>query len=244
MTKRLEHKIALITGGTTGIGAACARLFRDEGATVIVTGANEDNVAKAVAAGFDAVRCDQTNMDDIDALMAGIADRHGRIDCLMVNAGGGGGAPLADITPEVFDAVIALNLKGVLFTVQRALPLMPDGGAIVLTSSVGGRSAIAPNVAYGAAKAGVRSFGRSFADALIARRIRVNVLTPGLIDTPLFDKMPAPRAMIVDHLKGLVPMGRPGTPDEAATAALFLACSDSSFMTGTEIVVAGGQTDL
>jgi NAD(P)-dependent dehydrogenase (short-subunit alcohol dehydrogenase family) len=177
--------------------------------------------------------------------MATVQERYGRIDILFANAGSPGpGQSIDAIDEAAFDLVIGINLKGMLFTVQKALPMMGAGGAIVLTSSVGGESAMPMNFAYGASKAGVRSLGRSLAAGLQTRGIRVNVLTPGLFRTPLFGNMGDKGEQILTRLIGHVPMGRAGDPAEAATVALFLASSAASFMTGAEVKVTGGQSDL
>lgn len=243
---QLGGKIALISGGTTGIGAAAARLFRDEGATVVVTGTNPANLAAArEEMGVEAVACDCSDVAAIRATMATIGERHGRIDILFANAGiPGASASVEKVTEEDFDRVIAVNLQGVFFTVQAALPLMGEGGSIILTSSVGGHVAMARSLPYGASKAGVRSLGRSLASALVERGIRVNVLTPGLIRTPLFDRMPVPADVVIGEIAKRVPMARAAEPIEAAQVALFLASPAASFVTGAEYKVGGGETDL
>lgn len=244
-TGKLAGKIALITGGTSGIGLASARLFRGEGATVIVTGTNPEKLAAAASDGFDAIACDQSKMADLDTLFDTITERHGRIDVLFGNAGAPGALhKLGSVTEEVYDTIMGLNLKGLYFTVQKALTLMPDGGAIVLTASVAAHSGLPGSTIYAASKAGVRSLGRGFAAELLKRKIRVNTLTPGLTDTPAIAALDALPGNIRDHLVSLVPMRRSGTSEEAAAAALFLASNDSSFMTGAEIIVSGGQIDL
>lgn len=242
---KLQDKVALITGGTTGIGLASAMLFRDEGAKVIVTGVNQSNLDKvARIEGIDALRCDQSNIADIENMIATVRETHGDLDVLFVNAGiPGSGHPLGRADEDTFDRIVGTNLKGVLFTTQAALPWMADGGSIVLTSSIAAHSALPGGSIYAASKAGVRAFARTWAAELLPRRIRVNTLTPGLIDTPLLDRIDMPpeaRSSLTER----IPMGRAGAPVEAATAALFLASDDSSFMTGGEIIVSGGQLNL
>jgi NAD(P)-dependent dehydrogenase (short-subunit alcohol dehydrogenase family) len=242
----LNGKIAVITGGTTGIGEAAARLFKAEGATVIVMGSNPDNLVRARATfGVEAIACDVGSIDSITRAMKQVQAGHGRIDILFANAGIPGAPKSIDELDEAtFDLVIGINLKGMLFTVQKALPMMGNGSAIVLTSSIGAHDAMPMNLPYSASKAGVRALGRGLAGALHARGIRVNVLTPGLFRTPLFGKMAERGEKLLTALAQNVPMGRPGDPGEAAAAALFLASPAASFITGAELKVSGGQTDL
>jgi NAD(P)-dependent dehydrogenase (short-subunit alcohol dehydrogenase family) len=182
-----------------------------------------------------------------DALMARVKRDWGRIDVLFVNAGIGGFAPLEQTTPEYFDRMIAVNLKGPYFAVQKAVPLMSDGGAIVLTSSIGHCMGIPGNSVYAASKAGLRSLARNLGAELVGRGIRVNCLSPGPIDTPLFDRSGIPAAeqpAMRESIRGNIPMGRFGTADEVASAALFLASSDSSFVTGIDLLVDGGAVSF
>lgn len=244
--KKLKGKVALITGGTTGIGLASARLFRDEGARVIVTGTRLPGIeALAMEDGIEAVRSDQSCPADIAALASAIGKRHGRLDIMFLNAGiPGKGQPLGAVDEATCDDIIGINLKGVLFTAQALLPLMAKGGAIIITSSVAAHSALPGASVYAASKAGVRAFVRSWAAELLPRGIRVNTLTPGLIETPLMRRIDVTPEAMERLASKIVPMGRAGTPLEAAAAALFLASNDSSFITGGEIIVSGGQIDL
>jgi NAD(P)-dependent dehydrogenase (short-subunit alcohol dehydrogenase family) len=244
---KLAGKVALIVGGTSGIGYASARLFKAEGATVIVTGASQGNADRAaLELGVEAIASDMTSMADIDALIAGIKERHGRIDTLFCSAGISGGIhPFESVDEETYDLIMAVNLKGVFFTVQRALTIMPDGGSVVLTSSISTRRGWPTTSVYTAAKAGITALGRTLASELTGRRIRVNTFVPGVFDTPLLQKFELPedvRAKRDAAYAKTIPMGRVGNPAEAAKAALYLASDDSSFMTGGDLVVSGGQT--
>lgn len=244
---RLAGKIALITGGTSGLGLAAARLFKAEGATVIATGASRENAERvAQEQGIEAVASDISRLGEIDALIAGIRERHGRIDTLFCSAGISGGVhPYESVDEEAYDRIMGINLKGVFFTVQRALTIMPDGGSIVLTSSISTRCGWPTTSVYTAAKAGVTALGRALASELVGRKIRVNTLVPGVFDTPMLEKFqfsPEVRAQRDAAMQKNIPMGRKGDPLEAAKAALYLASDDSSFMTGGDLVVSGGQT--
>ena len=234
-----------MTGGTTGIGRAAAALFRDEGATVIVTGTSDANLAAVREdLGIEAILSDIADLGQIDALMHHIADRHDRLDIVFANAGiPGPQGSLDQITVADFDQVVAVNMRGLFFTVVKALPLMGTGGAIVLTSSIGAHVGMAHAPVYAASKAAVRSLGRSLAAALVERNIRVNTLTPGFFKTPLFDKIGVDGNQL-QKFTAEVPMQRAGELHEAARAALFLASNDSSYVTGSELRVAGGQTDI
>lgn len=242
MTK-LAGKIALITGGTSGIGLATARLFKAEGATVIATGASAENAERAAHdLGIEAISSDTSRLDEIDKLIDGIKARHGRIDTLFCAAGiSGGFHPFDLVDEETYDRLMGINLKGMFFTVQRAVRIMPDGGSIVLTSSAATRCGSPALTAYTASKGGVTAFGRSLAGELIGRRIRVNTLVPGVFNTSMFEKFAFSEETKAKINVG-IPMGRIGDPLEAAKAALYLASEDSSFMTGGDLVISGGQT--
>ena len=243
---KLEGKIALITGGSSGIGLATAKRFVAEGAYVFITGRREAELAaavKAVGKNIKALKGDVSNLDDLDRILAVIKQDKGRLDIVFANAGIAKFAALGEITEELYDAIFDINVKGMLFTVQKALPLMPDGAAIILASSVVGSKGLAANSVYAATKAVARSFARTWTTDLKQRRIRVNAISPGSIDTPglngLLASSPAGeqrRKMIAT----VTPLGRLGTADEIAAAAVFLASDDASYVTGTELFVDGG----
>jgi NAD(P)-dependent dehydrogenase (short-subunit alcohol dehydrogenase family) len=243
---RLEGKIALITGGNSGIGLATAKRFVDEGAYVFVTGRRDSELAAAVEAigrNVTGVQGDVSNLADLDRLFAQIRQQKGRLDIVFANAGMGRLAAFGDITEELYDLTFDVNVKGLLFTVQKALPLLPDGASIILNASIVASKGLAANSVYSATKAAVRSFARTWTTDLKARRIRVNAVSPGSTDTPglsnLFASGDAGRERM-KMIPGTVPLGRFGTPDEIAKAVLFLASDDSSFVTGTELFVDGG----
>lgn len=243
---KLNDKVAVITGGTTGIGLATARLFAAEGAKVTVTGRNPETLAVAerelTGTGARVVASDATKVAALDRLFADVRARHGRLDVLFVNVGGGSFRPLAAADEAFFDEIISLNLKSAYFTVQKAVPLMARGGAIVLNSSVVIHKGFPGTSLYSAAKAGIRQLARSLGAELADAGIRINVVSPGPIDTPIFDKLGlgAGKDGFVAQMEGSVPMKRLGRPEEIARAALFLASDDASFMTGGELLVEGG----
>ncbi|CDG81238.1 SDR family NAD(P)-dependent oxidoreductase [Janthinobacterium agaricidamnosum] len=246
---RLNGKVALITGGNSGIGLAAAKRFAAEGAQVVITGRRQDELDKALAAighGAIAVQGDISRLDDLDRITAEVASEKGHIDILFANAGLGDTEPLGAITEASFDRTFGVNVKGTLFTIQKALPLMKAGGSIILTSSTTGSMGTPGFSVYSASKAAVRNLARSWALDLKGTGIRVNVLSPGPTETPgLLGLAPADQQ---DKLKaGLVaatPIGRMGRPDEIAAAALFLASDDSSFMTGSELFADGGYAQV
>lgn len=251
MSKKLEGKIALITGGTSGIGLATAKRFVAEGATVVVTGRRKevlDAAVKEIGAGATGVQADAGSLSDLDKLYAQIKQQHGRIDVLFANAGVGEFAPLEKVTEEHFDRIFDTNVKGVLFTVQKALPLIPDGGAIVLNASIVSVKGMPAFGVYNATKAAVRSFARTWTNELKERQIRVNAVSPGPIDTPAIDGLAQNNEEQAGQLKaGLasqVPLGRMGQPDEIAKAVVFLASDDSSFVAGVELFVDGGMVQV
>ena len=242
---KLDGKVALITGGTTGIGEATARLFQAEGATVVATGANPDGLDKARAAlpGVEVVLSDQSDPAASQALADDVAARHGRIDILFVNAGVAAFSPLDQLTEEGFDRQFDINVKGALFAAKAAAPHIPQGGAIVFTASTAASSGMAGASVYSATKAAVRSFARSLGAELAPRGIRVNAISPGPIDTPIFGKGGGLTPEQVEGFKtqivSQVPLKRIGQADEIAKAVLFLA-ADATFVTGEEIVAGGG----
>jgi NAD(P)-dependent dehydrogenase (short-subunit alcohol dehydrogenase family) len=214
MAGKLEDKIALVTGGSSGIGL---------------------------------VRADASSLSDLDRLFAQIKQEKGRLDVLFANAGGGSFAPIGTITEELYNQTFDTNVKGVLFTVQKALPLIPDGGSIILNASVAGSKGLPAFSVYSATKAAVRSFARSWTTDLKDRGIRVNVISPGPIKTPILDGLAETeegRQGIVDKLTSMVPLGRMGQPDEIGKAAVFLASSDASFIAGAELFVDGGSAQV
>lgn len=247
---RLEGKTAVITGGNSGIGLAAAKRFVAEGAHVVITGRRQEELDKAVAAigaGVTAVQGDVSNLEDLDRLFATVRDARGHIDVLFANAGLGSMAPIGAITEESFDRTFDVNVKGTLFTVQKALPLMQAGGSIILTGSTTGSTGTPAFSVYGATKAAIRNFARSWALDLKGSGIRVNVLSPGPTETPgLLDglAMSGHQEAMIAGLIAQIPIGRMGVPEETAAVALFLASDDSSFMTGSEVFVDGGMAQV
>jgi NAD(P)-dependent dehydrogenase (short-subunit alcohol dehydrogenase family) len=251
MARRLAGKIAVVTGGTTGIGFASAELFAAEGARVFITGRRRAELDKAVAAiGGTAtgVHADSAKMADLNRLYAQVKADAGRIDILFANAGGGSNLPLGSITEEQYDDTFGRNVKGVLFTVQKALPLLVDGASVILTGSTASVVAMPAFSVYGASKAALRSFARHWTLDLKERRIRVNVLSPGPTKTPgllgLAGDDRAAQEGMLEQMASELPLGRVADPEEIATAALFLASDDSSFVTGAELFADGGQAQV
>jgi NAD(P)-dependent dehydrogenase (short-subunit alcohol dehydrogenase family) len=251
MVHRLTGKIAVVTGGTTGIGFATAKRFAAEGARVFVTGRRQAELDKAIAAiGGNAtgLQVDSAKMTDLDRLYTQVKADAGRIDILFANAGGGSTLPLGSITEEQYDDTFGRNVKGVLFTVQKALPLLVDGASVILIGSTASIVAMPAFSVYGASKAALRSFARHWTLDLKERRIRVNVLSPGPTKTPgLLDLAGSDRVAqqgMLDQMASALPLGRVADPDEIASAALFLASDDSSFVTGAELFADGGQAQV
>ena len=243
---KLEGKIALITGGNSGIGMATAKQFVNEGAYVFITGRRDAELAAAVkqiGRNVIGIQGDASNPGDLDRLFAQIKREKGKLDIVFANAGVAKYAPLGSITQELYDEIFNINVKGMLFTVQKALQLMPDSAAIVLNASIVGSKGLAENSVYSATKAAVRSFARTWTTDLKARRIRVNAVSPRSTDTPGLNELLASsevgeqRKKVIAHA---VPLGRFGTPDEIAKAVVFLASDDASYITGTELLVDGG----
>jgi hypothetical protein len=251
MSGRLENKVAVITGGSTGIGFATAKRFVTEGASVFLTGRRApelDRAAEMLGPHAVPILADSSNLDDLDRLYEIIRRETGRIDILFANAGGGSNLPLGSITEEQYDDTFGRNVKGVLFTVQKALPLLVDGASVILTGSTASIVAMPSFSVYGASKAALRSFARHWTLDLKQRRIRVNVLSPGPTKTPgllglASDDRAAQQAML-DQMASELPIGRVADPDEIAGAALFLASDDSSFVTGAELFADGGQAQV
>ena len=243
---KLEGKIALITGGNGGIGLATAKQFVNEGAYAFITGRREPELAAAVkeiGKNATAIQGDVSNLADLDRLFAQIKKEKGKIDVVFANAGVAKFAPFGTITEEHYDSIFNINVKGLLFTVQKALPLLPDGASIILNASIVASKGFSSNSVYSATKSAVRSFARTWTTDLKDRRIRVNAVSPGATDTPGLREFLADAETGQERLKMLsnnVPLGRLGTPDEIAKAVVFLASGDSSYITGTELFVDGG----
>jgi NAD(P)-dependent dehydrogenase (short-subunit alcohol dehydrogenase family) len=249
LEKRLEGKIAVITGGNSGIGLATAQRFVQEGAFVFITGRRQDELDKAVkqiGRNVMGVQGDVSNIADLDRLYDTVKQQKGRIDVLFANAGILEFAPLGSITESQVDKSFDINVKGLLFTVQKALPLFQDGGSIILTASVNASKGFEGVSVYGATKAAVRSFARSWTVDLKHRKIRVNAISPGPIDTPMTRSMVQGESgeQLKKNLLSTMPLGRMGNPDEIAKAVSFLASDDSSFVTGIELFVDGGQAQI
>lgn len=251
MATRLAGKIALVTGGSSGLGFATARLFADEGATVFITGRRQEELDRAVSHignGAIGVQGDIASIADLDRLYDVIRAQASRLDVVFANAGGGEFAPLGQITESHVDKWLRINVKGTLFTVQKALPLMPDGASVILNGSMVSRKAIPAFGVYAATKAAIRSFARTWSVDLQARKIRVNVVAPGTVVTPAYrtelgmndDEI----RQFVDRASAVTPLGRAGTPEEVAKAVLFLASDDSSYITGIELFVDGGAAQI
>src|SRR3989475_11801689 len=247
---KLEGKIALITGGNSGIGLATAKQFVNEGAYAYITGRREPELAAAVkeiGRNVTGVQGDVANLRDLDRPFTQIQQEKGRLDIVFANAGVAKYAPFGKITEELYDSIFNINVKGVLFTVQKALPLMPDGASVILNASVVASKGLSANSVYSATKAAVRSFARTWTTDLKDRHIRVNAVSPGPILTPgLHDLMDSTGAgeQRLKMLSSTVPLGRLGAPSEIAKAVVFLASDDSSYITGTELFVDGGMAQV
>jgi NAD(P)-dependent dehydrogenase (short-subunit alcohol dehydrogenase family) len=247
---KLEGKVAVITGGNSGIGLATAQQFVSDGAYVFITGRRQSELDSAATQigknNVTAVQGDVSNLADLDRLYAKVKEQKGQINILFANAGIIGAAPLGEISEEHFDKSFGINVKGLLFTVQKALPLFQDGGSIILNASVAASKGIESTSVYSATKAAIRSFARTWTADLKQRKIRVNAISPGRIDTPIFngvlneEQTKQFNATVVAN----VPLGRMGNPDEVAKAASFLASDDSSYITGTELSVDGGLAQI
>jgi NAD(P)-dependent dehydrogenase (short-subunit alcohol dehydrogenase family) len=243
---KLSGKVAVVTGGNSGIGLSTAQVFAAEGAQVVVTGRRKAELDAAVAAighGAVGVQGDVAKLADLDRLYAEVKTKFGRIDILFANAGVCELAPLGGVSEEHFDKVFDINVKGLLFTVQKALPLFADGGSIILNSSVANTTGIPAFGVYSATKAAVRSFARTWTAELKDRKIRVNVISPGPIETPIFGKAGLSGEQLKDfdaQISAQVPLGRFGKPEEIAKAALFLASDDASYVAGADLYVDGG----
>ena len=247
---RLDGKVAVITGGNSGMGLATAQRFVAEGAYVFITGRRQaelDAAVKLIGKNVTGVQGDVSNLADLDRLYATVKQQKGKIDVLFANAGVGALAPLGEITEEHFDKIFNVNVRGLLFTVQKALPLFQNGGSIILNASIASIKGIEAFSVYSASKAAVRSFARTWTVDLKSRKIRVNTLSPGPIDTPILEGLASTEEelkQVKTHLASQVPLGRMGTSDEIAKVALFLASDDSSFVTGVELFVDGGMAQI
>ena len=251
MTQDFNNKVVVVTGGTSGIGLATARAFSAAGASVFVTGRRQDAldaVLKTIGGRVTGVRGDMSNLADIDRLYDTVQQQHAQIDVIFANAGGGGFAPLGAISEEHYQQTFDTNVKGVLFTVQKALPLLRDGASVVLTSSVTAITGTAAFSVYSATKAAVRNFARSWILDLKDRKIRVNAVRPGPIETAGLVELAGPDAAaqqgLLDYMAGQVPLGRVGQPEEIAKAVLFLASDQASYVNGIELFVDGGMAQI
>jgi NAD(P)-dependent dehydrogenase (short-subunit alcohol dehydrogenase family) len=248
--KKLEGKIALVTGGNSGIGLATAKQFVAEGAYVYITGRRQvelDAAVEAIGKNVTAVQSDVSNLADLDRLFATIKQEQGHLDIIFANAGGGQIAPLGAITEEHFDKTFNINVKGLLFTVQKALPLLPEGASIILNASTASIKGTPAFSVYSATKAAVRSFARNWILDLRERKIRVNAISPGVVPTPGYDHLGLNDQQLqefVDSQASAIPLGRVGKPDEIAKAVVFLASDDSSFVNGIELFVDGGMAQI
>ena len=247
---KLEGKIALITGGNSGIGLATAKQFVNEGAYVFITGRREPELAAAVkeiGRNVTSVQGDVSNLGDLERLFAQIKLEKGKLDVVFANAGVAKYAPFGEITEEFYDSIFDVNVKGLLFTVQQALPLLRDGASIILNASIVASKGLPANSVYSATKAAVRSFARTWTTDLKDRRIRVNAVSPGATDTPGLSNLLASAEVGEERMKMIfnsVPLGRLGTPDEIAKAVVFLASDDSSYISGMELFVDGGMAQV
>ena len=244
--KTLEGKVAVITGGSSGIGFATAKLFQQVGASVAISGRNQkslDEAVKELGAGVLAVRSDVSKLGDLDVLFDVVTKKLGRIDVLFANAGIAKFAPVSDVSEDVYDETFDINVKGVFFTIQKAIPFLHDNASIILNTSFVNQAGVPTTSVYAASKAAVRSMARSFAPELAGRGIRVNVVSPGPIATPIYGKLGLPKEAVdafAANIVSQVPLKRFGNPEEVAQTALFLASSASSYVTGVELNVDGG----
>lgn len=246
---KLTGKTAVITGGNSGIGLATARLFHQEGAKVIITGRNQTTLdaAAQVGSGIVAIRSDAANLRDITDLFAKVSEYVDKIDILFLNAGIARFVPIQQIDEKLFDEVVDTNFKGLYFSIQQALPLLSEGASIILTTSIANQKGMPTSSVYAASKSAVRSLARTLSAELLERGIRVNAISPGPIETPIFGRTGAPEAAsqnMKETMRQLVPLKRLGDPEEIARTALFLASNDSAFIVGSEIVIDGGLSQL
>jgi NAD(P)-dependent dehydrogenase (short-subunit alcohol dehydrogenase family) len=247
---KLEGKVAVITGGNSGIGLATAKEFKEQGARVVITGRDQqtlDEAKREIGGDVLVIRSDASSLTEIDKLFAAVKEKLGRIDVLFINAGIGKFAPVEAVTEELFDLVMDVNFKGAYFTIQKALPLLNDNASIILNSSINAHIGMPNSSVYAASKAALLTLARTLSAELVGRGIRVNAISPGPIATPILNRLGLPAEALEDTEKSLreqIPMKRFGRPEEIAKTALFLASSDSSFLLGTEIVADGGMSQL
>jgi NAD(P)-dependent dehydrogenase (short-subunit alcohol dehydrogenase family) len=249
-TRTLDDKVAVITGGNSGIGLATARLFAREGAHVVITGRDAATLAEArdeIGEGALAIRSDAASLDDIDRLIAAVAQRFGRIDVLFLNAGIALFSPFEQVTTKVFDEHFGINVRGPYFTIQRALPLLTPGSTIIFNGASNSQLGLPLTSAYAATKAAVRSLARTLSAELVGRGIRINVISPGPVKTPIFQRLGIPAEQVSARLEQIIemtPMHRLAEPEEIAKSVLFLASADAAFYLGAELVADGGIREL
>jgi NAD(P)-dependent dehydrogenase (short-subunit alcohol dehydrogenase family) len=248
--KRLEGKVAVVTGGNSGIGRATAREFSEQGARVVISGRDQqtlDEAKREIGGDVLTVKADVSDLADTDRLFAVVKEKFGKVDVLFVNAGVGKFAPLEAVIEEFFDEIMDINFKGAYFTIQKALPFLNDNASIILNTSINAHIGMPNSSVYAASKAALLTLARTLSSELVARGIRVNAVSPGPVTTPIFNRMglpPEQLQQIAEGIQSQVPMKRFGTPEEIAKTVLFLASSDSSFLLGTEIVADGGMSQL
>lgn len=247
---KLEGKVAVITGGNSGIGRATAKEFKEQGARVVITGRDQqtlDEAAREIGGEVLAVRADASSLAELDTLFAAVKEKFGHLDVLFINAGIGKFSPFEAVTEELFDAVMDVNFKGAYFTIQKALPLLNDHASIILNTSINAHIGMPNSSVYAASKAALITLARTLSAELVGRGIRVNAVSPGPVTTPIFERLglpPEALAETVNNIREQVPMKRFGRPEEIAKTVLFLASSDSSFLLGTEIIADGGMSQL
>jgi NAD(P)-dependent dehydrogenase (short-subunit alcohol dehydrogenase family) len=250
MSDRFKDKVAVVTGGNSGIGLATAKAFLKEGAKVAITGRSDETLKaaqKELGPDVLVIKADMSRVSEIESAMGRVRERFGRIDALFVNAGIGKFVPFEEVTEQLFDETMATNLKGLFFTVQKAVPLFSKGAAVVLNASINAHMGMPGSSVYGASKAAVVNLAKTLSADLLARGVRVNVVSPGPITTPILDRMGLPEKetrQLKEHITEQVPLKRFGRPEEVASAVLYLAAPESAFVVGTELVIDGGMIQL